>query len=158
MPTRITLTSVPALRSTIPTILTTISGSLFSDCTGLKNVTIPANVTSIGNFAFWSCTGLKTVRFEQGSKLRTIGESAFDYCSYLESIVIPSTVTNIGLRAFGGIYDLTAYCESTSKPATWDDSWNHTALTYWYSETQPTTAGSYWHYVNGEPTVWGVAG
>ena len=35
--------------------LTTISDSLFSNCTGLKNVTIPANVTSVGNFAFWSC-------------------------------------------------------------------------------------------------------
>ena len=25
---------------------------------------------------------------------------------------------------------------------------------YYYSETQPQTQGNYWHYVDGEPTVW----
>ena len=25
---------------------------------------------------------------------------------------------------------------------------------YYYSETQPTTSGNYWRYVNGVPTAW----
>jgi hypothetical protein len=25
---------------------------------------------------------------------------------------------------------------------------------YHYSESQPTTDGNYWHYVNGTPTIW----
>ncbi|MBQ9709005.1 MAG: hypothetical protein IJV67_00080 [Clostridia bacterium] len=28
------------------------------------------------------------------------------------------------------------------------------ATRYYYSETQPTVAGKYWHYVNGVPTAW----
>lgn len=25
---------------------------------------------------------------------------------------------------------------------------------YYYSETFPTTEGNFWHYIDGEPTVW----
>ncbi len=29
------------------------------------------------------------------------------------------------------------------------------ATRYYYSETQPTEPGNYWHYVDGKPTPWG---
>ena len=25
---------------------------------------------------------------------------------------------------------------------------------YFYSEIEPTESGNYWHYVDGEPTIW----
>lgn len=28
------------------------------------------------------------------------------------------------------------------------------ATRYYYSESQPTGSGNYWHYVNGEVTIW----
>ena len=41
----------------------------------------------------------------------------------------------------------------------WNDSIGYVNFgiddaTLYYSETEPTTTGNYWHYVNGEIVVW----
>ncbi|MBQ9118220.1 MAG: hypothetical protein IJY11_03350 [Clostridia bacterium] len=72
----------------------------------------------------------------------------------MTEIVIPDSVTSINKYAFGECDNLTIYCEATSKPIGWDSDWNYNCPTYWYSETQPTTEGNYWHYVDGVPTIW----
>ena len=76
------------------------------------------------------------------------------------SVVIPDSATSIDDDAFGKCSSLTSvYYKGTA------EDWgkisiysNNTALTnatrYYYSETQPTTTGNYWHYVDGVPTVW----
>jgi hypothetical protein len=35
-----------------------------------------------------------------------------------------------------------------------DENYLMDATLYYFSETQPTIAGNYWHYVEGVPTVW----
>ncbi|MBR2231168.1 MAG: leucine-rich repeat domain-containing protein [Prevotella sp.] len=45
----------------IPSSVTTIGGSAFSNCSGLISVTIPNSVTSIESYAFGGCTGLTSV-------------------------------------------------------------------------------------------------
>ena len=36
----------------------------------------------------------------------------------------------------------------------YDNDYLKRATRYYYSKTQPTEVGNYWHYVDGVPTVW----
>ena len=78
----------------------------------------------------------------------------------VRNVIIPSSVTSIGDSAF-------EYCDSlatvyyTGTASEWDSisigGWNSKltdATRYYYSETEPTTSGNYWHYVDGEIVVW----
>ena len=90
----------------------------------------------------------------------SIGDYAFAYCSGLTSIMIPDSVTSIENYAFSHCSSLTSvYYGGTAED--WAgisiDDWNNdltNATRYYYSETQPTTTGNYWHYVEGVPTKW----
>jgi hypothetical protein len=91
---------------TIPGSITSIANHMFSDCVSLTAVTIPANVTSIGNYAFYSCTRLASVTIP--SSTTHIGFYAFSNCVALTSVTIPKNVTSIENYAFGDCTALTA--------------------------------------------------
>lgn len=145
--------------------LCVIDESAFSDCYSLTSIRIPATVEYINDSAFYACNSLKTVVFAENSVLAGIGVNVFTSCENLTSIVIPSGVHDIGDYAFFGCNALEAvyYCGTSSE---WDeigisdtDGANDEFLNvprYYYSETAPTESGNYWHYVNGEPVVWGA--
>ena len=138
---------------TIPNSVTSIEDYAFSGCSSLTSITIPNSVTSIGNGAFSYCSGLTSIKIP--SSVTSIGMYAFRGCSGLTSITIPSGVTSIGNEAFSGCSSLTIYCEVTSQPTDWSSNWNNSNHpVYWYSETQPTESGNYWHYVDGVVTKW----
>lgn len=70
-------------------------------------------------------------------------------------------VTNIGRYAFYGCSKLkTVYYTGTEREWTNvsidNGNWDLTSAThYYYSETQPTSTGNYWHYdENGDIVVW----
>lgn len=107
----------------IPSTLTKIPNSCFSECTGLSKVVIangvkeignfsfsqtpvtdtdfiPASVTTIGQSAFSSCKSLATVDLKDG--ITTIGNDAFSSTSALTKATIPATVTSLGAFVFGG--------------------------------------------------------
>ena len=76
-------------------------------------------------------------------------------------MVIPDSVTSIGNSAFMDCRSLTSvYYEGTAEE--WgrisigaSNSYLTNATRYYYSETQPTEEGNWWHYdENGEVVVW----
>ncbi len=143
----------------IPDSVTSIRPYAFEDCTALTSVEIGDSVTSIGNYAFAYCDSLTSI--EIPDSVTSIGEGAFSSCDSLTSVVIGDSVTSIGYRAFYNCSSLNiVYYKGTASD--WSKisihSSNNTTLTnatrYYYSETQPTTTGNYWYYVDGVPTKW----
>ena len=90
----------------IPSSVTSIGRSAFSGCSSLTSIKIPSGVTSIGSSAFASCSSLTSIEIPSG--MTRIEESVFSQCSSLTSIEIPSSVTSIGRSAFYGCTSLTS--------------------------------------------------
>ena len=82
----------------IPTCVTSIGDSAFSDCSSLSDIVIPDSVTSIGDSAFSGCSSLSDIVILDS--VTSIGDSAFSDCSSLSDIVIPDSVTSIGDSVF----------------------------------------------------------
>ena len=127
---------------------------------------IPASLRTVrivgGNIfygAFYNCDSLTSVVIEDSVKL--IGGITFYNCSNLVNVVLPDSVTSIGDSAF---YNCSSLTNVYYKGAT--EEWSNMSIgsynskltnasRYYYSETQPTTTGKYWHYnENGEILVW----
>ena len=139
--------------------VTFIGDGAFNRCSGLTNITIPNGVKSIGDHAFSECSSLISISIPDS--VETIGVGAFYLCSTLTSVTIGNKVTSIGWGAFWHCSGLKAiyYCgtaEDWNKLAIGSDNDKLTSATrYYYSETQPTESGNYWHYnKNGEIEEW----
>lgn len=82
----------------------------------------------------------------------------------LVSILIPASVTSVGENAFGGCSALSVvfYTGSTAEWSRIIIASNNTKLTgatrCYYSASEPTSKGNYWHYINGVPTIWTAEG
>ena len=83
---------------------------------------IPDSVINIGDSAFYGCRSLTSI--EIPDSVTSIAYGGFLNCDSLTSIVIPDSVTNIDRYAFFACTSLTIYCEATSKPSGWNDTWN----------------------------------
>lgn len=98
-------------------------------------------------------------RVSLSENLETIGKNVFNSTS-IKSIVIPEKLNSVAQNAFGNCNGLMVVFYKGTEEA-WKlidiaegnkDLVN--ATTYFYSETKPTAVGNFWHYVDGEPTVW----
>ena len=168
---------------TIGDSVTTISKEAFSFCPSLTSITIPDSVIVIGDGAFDSCSNLTSITIP--NSVTSIGRYVFRYCSSLTSVTIPNSVIIIDVEMFSGCTNLTSVtvgdsvisigdfafynCDAIThvyyvgNESDWEsisigqsnDSFINATL-YYYSETQPTTEGNFWHYVDGVPTVWEV--
>ena len=143
----------------IPDGVTSIGDYAFYDCYRLTSVVIGDGVTSIGSHAFRDCGRLTSIEIPDG--VTSIGDYAFENCSSLTSVVIPDSVTSIGDYTFYYCSSLTSiYYKGTASD--WNKisigSYNtnlSSATRYYYTESQPTTSGNYWHYdENGNIVVW----
>ena len=122
---------------------------------------------SIGKFTDSSESagiGLSTIIITGDVKI--IGTGAFQGCYNLQTLIIPKSVINIGSQILEvGIIKHVYYCGTE---ADWNklngvNAANNMGLyggitgsdpRYFYSETQPTENGRFWHYVDGVPTTW----
>ena len=105
-------------------------------CSSIKKVVINNGVTSIGSCTFYDCTGLTSVTIP--NSVTSIESSAFDSCRRLEKVY------------YGGTAEEWAALTVDSGNAYLAD-----ATRYYYSESEPTVTGNYWHYdENGEPSAW----
>ena len=102
----------------------------FGHCYELTSITIPDGVTSIGDYAF-SYTDLTFVTIPDS--VQTIGSGAFNILSVVCYGGMESEWSEITIGYNRGL---------------------EYATIYYYSETEPTGSGNYWHYVDGVPTLW----
>ena len=140
----------------LPEGLQSIAFAAFQS-TALKNIIIPASLSILEVGAFERCFDLESVRFANGSFISTIETNTFNSDASLQSVIIPAGVNLIQSGAFGNCYALqSVYYVGTQEE--WNDitiengnecltpgSWC-SATIYYYSETQPTGTGNYWHF------------
>ena len=144
----------------LPSGLYKVGQGAFEDCSALKQIVIPASVRSLLRESFRNCTSLTSVVILGDIKI--IDSDTFAFCTSLKSIVIPGSVTSVSYDAFKKCALDFVYYGATE--ADWEkivirDTENDAlvnALRYYYSETQPTKSGRYWHFVDGVPTQWRV--
>ncbi len=98
-------------------------------------LTLPSYVTKIHQDAFYNCDSLTSVVI--GDSVTSIGNWAFTSCSSLKEVYYNGTAAEWGNVTIG----------TNNEKLT-------NATIYYYSETQPTESGNYWHYVDGIPTKW----
>ena len=139
--------------------VTVIGDSAFDSCRSLTSITIPDSVTAIGDEAFYDCDSLTSITIPDS--VTSIGTYAFYYCTGLTSITIPESVTSIEISAFYNCSGLEkVYYTGTADE--WaaitvgsDNSELLNATRYYYSATEPTEEGNYWHYdEDGNPVIW----
>lgn len=152
---------------TVPGSVKEVSGT-FAACISLKSVVLeegveilaPMKMPLIGTYyAFQQCIALTDISLP--STLTTIGERSFEGCISLKSIMIPESTAIIRESAFVGCPLYNVFYKGTE--AEWNEKLNInetgnetllSATRYYYSETEPTEAGNFWHYVDGKPTKW----
>ena len=140
-----------------------IFGLSFMSNETITSLTIIGEVKTIGAFAF-AQTNLKEINILGG--VTTIDIQSFSFCYSVQTIVISDSVTNIGDGAFFYAGFATGQSISVYYTGT-EEQWKYVdivytegdeaindATKYFYSETEPTEAGNYWHYVDGVVTVW----
>lgn len=116
---------------------------------------IPENLFSSAG----STPYITDIYFHKDSICKSIRYGAFIGCKYLSLIILPKSIKNIELDAFYGTSLREVFYLGS------ENDWNKigigdgnisitNATRYYYSETQPSTSGKYWRYVNGRPSVW----
>ncbi len=115
---------------------------------------------ALPNNSFLSSEKLKSVFLPD--TLKTIGKEAFDSCKKLESLVIPASLeTQITYNIFSGYYDQEIpvkyfFYKGSQEQAKAIFPSSLESRIYFYSEEKPVEEGSYWHYVDGEPVIYGL--
>ncbi len=143
----------------LPEGLLRLHGHAFDTCTSLTEITLPESLVAMDEAVFCQ-TSLRFVAIPKN--IRVISDSLFSQCSALRAVVLPDTLVSISVYAFYADPALEKiYYESTEEQwnslPPYDEGTNYSlrdATMYFYSETEPTTPGNFWRYVEGTPTIW----
>ena len=139
----------------LPSDLTSMELNCFDGCTALTEITIPSGITIINDNMFFECTSLKTVNLPD--TVTTLGFQAFYGCTALTEMVIPNSVTEFEQAAFWKSAISKIYYGGTKAEYDKISGLNYisdSVTVYFYSETEPTEEGNFWHYVDGMPVQW----
>lgn len=100
---------------------------------------------------------LDIVGVEIPDSVLLLADNIFSYSETFEWIIIPNTIRNYSPISSGTKLDVIYY---KGTYIDWENSNNAGpagcagSTIYYYSESEPTTEGNYWHYVDGKPEVW----
>lgn len=139
--------------------ITYLGESAFENSTCIQTLKLGEGMQSIPYRTFANCTSLKTLDIPAGVTL--IDENAFENCSSMLTIVIPESVTSIADSAFIDCSSLkTVFYKGTPEQfenidiSDRNEDFENAKICF-YSETEPTGEGDFWHYgKNGMPTIW----
>jgi hypothetical protein len=92
----------------LPSNITEIAPSVFSNNANLTRVILPAELQTIGYGAFQNCAALQSLSWPSTAANPTLGSNAFSRCTALTSIDLPSALTSIESSTFSGCGALTA--------------------------------------------------
>ena len=159
----------------LPSTIQEVLGLAFSYCTSLKTINLPEGLHTIHSSAFAHCSSLQEVHLP--STLLALGGSVFSN-SGMKTFIMPNSVVEMGSNSFSNCPLTTVvigtgikYIDSNFNRTTTamfyagtEEQWanvilssGNTALNNppaFYSESQPTESGNFWHYVDGVPTLW----
>ena len=123
----------------LPSTVETIGKGAFMDCVALTGLQLPDSITSLGEGMLQGCTALQYLVIP--NKSITFGNSIFNQNSNFNAIYFGGTEEQWSTFKING-YNNSDVLRAEKRTA------------YFYSEEEPTAEGNYWHYVNGEPTIW----
>ena len=138
--------------------VTSIGEAAFRGCANLKYVYVGGIAETIGYWAFGVCENLETVIID--NCVKHLEESVFSNSKKITTLVIGNGITDIDDGAIGSFYNLeVVYYLGTS------NDWFMVSIgrfnyalssdnVYFYSAELPQSAGNYWRYVDGVPTIW----
>ena len=155
---------------TIPNSVTNIGTQAFDYCVNLTCISVDADneyFSSLdGNLydknqttLILHAAGKADTHFEIPNTVTSISDHACNVSKNLNSITIPNSVTSIGGAPFLNCFSLTTVYYTGTRYAlnqinNYYEVTNGRGKLFYYSESEPTTAGNYWHYVDGVPTKW----
>jgi hypothetical protein len=152
-----------------PDTVTSLGTGIFRNASKLKTCKLPAGLKKLPDNMFGGADGLETLILPES--VEAIGDQAFYKCSVMKTLYIGENVGAIGGYIFlnmTGLATLNIYYNGTLQM--WDDIMMSNAAhssgfqndpaaikerVFYYSETQPTEAGQFWHYdTEGNFEVW----
>lgn len=147
----------------IPEGITKIHDNAFYDNQRVVKVTIPDSVTEIGDQAFTFCYAMETMIIGDG--VETVNYDFVRHNYYLKEIVVGAKVKSFGENSFlntgrnaeGGlrVYYKGGSLQHLNMDFTAGNEVLQNASPFYYSETEPTGEGAYWHYdEKGAIKVW----
>lgn len=163
---------------TVPDGVKRIADKAFYTNPYLSEVVFPASLEEIGNSAFYRCFALEKITFAENSlvsvedlafchtgllaaelpdSVKYVGERAFNDCSQMEYIILGKGIEQI-TAAFGNMGTGFKLFYRGSE-AEWNEVKKVGGISCdvcFYSETEPTGEGRYWHYADGKPEIWGT--
>ena len=95
---------------------------------------------------------------ELPDSVKYVGRRAFNGCSQMEYIILGKGIEQIDTAAFGNMGTGFKLFYRGSE-AEWNEVKKGGGIScdvYFYSETEPTGEGRYWHYADGKPEIWGT--
>lgn len=139
--------------------ISTLDVSTFEGCATLEVLKLDPGMKTIPYRCFFEATGLVTIDIPEG--VETIEENAFTSCTGLQTVVLPSTLKTVEDSAFDKADNLVViFFKGTEEEFDALEISNNNAplissKVYFYSETEPSEKGGFWHYDKGNtPVLW----
>lgn len=138
----------------------------------ISGLVIGDNCTKIGDCAFQNSYKINYLTL--GENVATIGNKAFRYNGYIVTLIVNKNLKKVGTdafmkkdgdqyyKAYKNIYfegtqaewDAIRFATGNDHLIGMDDNDEPLVSLAFYLETEPSKTGSYWHYVDGKPTLW----